>query len=1616
MKRFIQNKQMTILILMGVLLMTWPVTLPAQENVQQYSVSDTLFEKMSIDELIQIREYFNNKVDKLREEEQKSLSEGKRLGEGFLGEKGATIKDRDKIYVRIAEYYIEDAERSYEEAYERLEVKYSEFDRQMKLYNEGKRDTEPALPETPKYDYTEALNIYDKLLDEYPASDFADDALYNKAWLLERMDRGAESRRIYQEVIDKYPDSRFAPESYIRLAEYFFAPRDDKTDEEQVVVELRKAIQLYKKVLNYRDSKRYDEALYKLGWSYYKLAARDPKYYDDSIVYFMAVADDITRAEKLDPNNKISNPDVRDEAIEYIGISFTDETYTSSGVDKARRMIERIGGREYGVEIMRAIGRTFQRIDEQEKAIYAFNNLLDMYPMYEEAALIQQRVVEGLYALGRDSEAYEARERLYSYYNPKSEWYAQLEQSDIKNKIEYLDETYKHTEAALRTNILLDLEKAEEMASNGLPAVSQYEVFADHCQLYLDLFPADSNAYDINWSYAFMLDSRLGRFKEAFEEYITVSNDYLQTKHQHNAALNAVFMADTLVKIKYGVSDSVSFNLADIAQLSPEALTPEENRLIEAYDNYIRLFPDGEYTPNFLASAGGIYYNHKKFAEAKVYFQTLVKRFPGAEEKSLAMRSIMDSYFALGKFRDSEIIAKRILSDQNISEEQRDFAAKRLAQAIFKNAEFLEEQGDYFAAANEFFRIYAEAPTDPRMVQAALFNSGRNFENAKDWVRSIATYDTLVTAFPQSEYAVESLERIADCYKELEEFVMVGVTFERIFNEYREAEVAELSLYNSSFYYQKGEDWANAIRVNNVYISNFPDQAFSVDLFFKNAELFLKMDNILEANRIYEEFAVRYPDDPRTVEAFYRRGNYYFDNDQETLAKAEYNKAIARSEQFRREGKDPNPYIAGEAVNKLADILHREYVSIELTQPQSNIDTQLARLRSLLTELNSTYSKVLTFGSPRSFEATFNIARSYEEFASTYAEQEINPALSRDRQFLERKRINEESAALYDKAIEEYKRVIDNIPIIAEKLGVDMTAQPVEEDTMAFMEAEFDTTTALERAAEVDSTRDLAGKYHLKAKDKVSELLYTKATLTSENIYQAVNVESPSQDILTTIIFKVKLFQQAVNPAVESTINAHLTNIQEAEALGLSNKYVEESKRQVLLTSNILASEYEALTELAFEEYEYSRDQIKILIEREFEAVNEQGLDYYTLDQNAAQMIDYAKILSEQVLKIYENTLVLAEEHDIENDLIRNTKDRLLRYAVEVTDKMQVYADSATKMSEYYMARFDSTENYNYDDGRVFFENYYFNFNEDISSVLQIAYQARETYDIKNLWANKLLLKLIKMDPVAYSASIEKERVVVVSDESWKYSTTYFEEEWVKLDFNDTGWSNAEVVPSTYNPFFDLGYDPQAIWVRTTIAPSVTDTMMQDTLSMGMMDSSGVAAGDTLMSDPFAVTDTVMADSAQFVDPFASDSVAFESPAFASVEVDTQVYFRKSFDIDGTPVSGAFYVTADEDYRVFLNGEYMIDDMLDNYSIIDTLDYYTLEYSVKPGKNVIAVDVIDADSSAGGMKFYGFFEILPSDITAAAEKQARVEKIIVDPVVLKKLNVLNKNRISTREE
>ena len=142
-----------------------------------------------------------------------------------------------------------------------------------------------------------------------------------------------------------------------------------------------------------------------------------------------------------------------------------------------------------------------------------------------------------------------------------------------------------------------------------------------------------------------------------------------------------------------------------------------------------------------------------------------------------------------------------------------------------------------------------------------------------------------------------------------------------------------------------------------------------------------------------------------------------------------------------------------------------------------------------------------------------------------------------------------------------------------------------------------------------------------------------------------------------------------------------------------------------------------------------------------------------------------------------------------------------------------------------------------------------------------------------------------------------------------------------------------------------------------------------------------------------------------------SDSTEAIMPTASTATPDTLVFFRKSFTLDGKIVGGELYVTADEDYRLYLNGEYIIDDDANDYSVLDTLDYYTFDRFVKPGSNIIAIDVLDKDVTRGGLKLYGYFELVPLDLTSTAESQTVNSSTFVDQKTLKEINTLRKNRI-----
>ncbi len=77
-----------------------------------------------------------------------------------------------------------------------------------------------------------------------------------------------------------------------------------------------------------------------------------------------------------------------------------------------------------------------------------------------------------------------------------------------------------------------------------------------------------------------------------------------------------------------------------------------------------------------------------------------------------------------------------------------------------------------------------------------------------------------------------------------------------------------------------------------------------------------------------------------------------------------------------------------------------------------------------------------------------------------------------------------------------------------------------------------------------------------------------------------------------------------------------------------------------------------------------------------------------------------------------------------------------------------------------------------------------------------------------------------------------------------------------------------------------------------------------------------------------------------------------------------RVFFRKTFNVEGLPVSGIVRLFVDDSYDLFFNGEYIAKHKFDPNQQTDTFVHDVSDY-LRSGKNAIAIEVFDSDQSGG---------------------------------------------------
>ncbi|NOY57758.1 MAG: tetratricopeptide repeat protein [Calditrichaeota bacterium] len=1391
--------------------------------------------------------------------------------------------------MRLAELYYEQTQSKYQRSMQ-------EYDRLYSLYDRGEL---LQAPEEPQKDLSNSLNLYASVIEDYPQSDLVDDAFYNIGFLLEENSHPDSAKAYYEKIEHDFPDSPLMPDVYMRIGEYYFNPPVNK---------IEKAISYYKKALAFHDSPRYDEALYRLGWSYYRLND-----YSKAISYFTELADDVERTKPLDPEQKYSNPSLVDESVEYIGLSFLEE----GGAEKANDYLKEIGGRDYGVNVLRRIGDAYMNEKEDyENAIKTYTLLLKDYPDDPSAPVVQNRIVQSYRRLEDPLMAYLSRDILFTKYKDGSTWWKKNDDKQAR-KI-----AHELAESAGRDNITTLLTRAQEGDQTDL-----YEQAVVESERYLKAFPSDSSAPLIHWNMALTLDMKLKKSDQAYNEYMKISQIYWDSKYQRFAAENAVALArDAAIsaiaaaekkaseeqalsiealKQQAGEKKGGAFSFREKLRLQSTELSPKEIRLAQAYDNYIKLFPHARETPIFLANAGAVYYRHHQFRESLKYFKTLLRYFPGSEQVNQARYAIMESYFGRGDFNSSEIIARRIIYG-DASDEIKSKARRRLAESIFLSAEILAEEKKHMAAGNEYRRMVKETPRS-QFADLALLNAALEYDKANEFSRAIETYNFLLASHPNSEYLLDAQNNLAFDYVELNDFVNAALTYERLAAIHPDNEKARDALYNSSLYFSKAKDWKNAAKINELFIQRFPNDEAADDLSYEIAGFYRRLNEYEQAQTAYEKFVDQYPTSPRVIEALYFRGEYYKQMGKIKNAIIEFQRALAKSRDFEKQGLDRNDYYAAEAEFSLAMAKMNEFEEIQFRLPEAELAHSKEQKKTLLLEIIRHLGNCASYGTMRLYEATYRIGETYQEFADTWAGQDI-PEIEETRRIVAQKEVADAAIELYRRSGDAYRNAITALGNLENKYKEKL-----------FEEAAADTTTAapIDSAKIVaqDSTLRVADKWIDRSKSKLSQVNYEIGSISLKSAKAVMNAPIPrGLSKFPRFVYRRKVIDIAVAPLLTQTLQGYQRNLVDADSFHIDSQWIDLSKQKLIATKNFVPASYSALAVDALgllkEEYvDYSK---LVYSKRDF---NELLNDLQISSDEMANLVDFIKSLRVDATNKYYETIEMASKLKIEDSYIAASKDSMVSSILNFALKCDTLASDAKTRADRTRELFLKTQDPVYEEGLYTFESSYFMLRDVQQQIMEEGYNICKALKIDNLYSKNLALQLVRFNPEKYAGILDLKIVTTQfsTDTTWLASPRYYEG-WVAPGFDQSVWKNALLVRQQEKGF------ASAIWFYE---------IKQDTSA---------------------------------VEPGVPDTTR-KPVEYIPVQ---KAYFRGVFSVKGLPVTCKIHVFADEQYSLYFNGD-LIKRLTDSDST-QAQGTFDVSELLQKDKNVIAIQVVDSDGTAGGLR------------------------------------------------
>jgi TolA-binding protein len=631
--------------------------------------------------------------------------------------------------------------------------------------------------------YDNAVSLYQQLLEAYPDYRRNDTVLYQLARAYEIGGRTDEALDVLNELVTKFPDTALIDEVQFRRGEMLFL-RKNYNDAEVAYQDVRK----------YGEGSRfYEQALYKLGWSQFKLA-----WHEDSLDPFFELLDrkikgiDIGEGEERLANLKRAERELVEDTFRVLSISFS-YIEGAAGIDK---FLDSRQNPAYSYVIYSNLGDLYLEKERYVDAAETYEAFVAQDPFHPKAPILQVEVIEAYKRGGFPSLVLDGKKGFVERYGMDGEFW-------VRNPLEENQAVASY----LKSN-LTDLAQYYHAEAQRDGKKSDYQEAANWYRKYLAFFPGQADSANTNFLLAEILFESED-FEAATAEYERTAYGYIDHEKSAEAGYAAILSYREFEK-----------------SLAGTAKDEWHKKYLDSGLKFADTYPNHPESGAVLTTVAEDLFAQNQFDLAIAVGQAVVAKQPPVETQQArtAWTVIAHSQFDLGNFIEAERAYYSLrdftpADDVAAGQEIKD----RIASSIYKQGETARDAGDLETAITHFTRL-GQAVPDSDIRATAEYDAAAALINLAAWDRASGVLEKFRSDYPDSEFADDVTQKLAVTYLESGQSDQAAAEFERIASaESSSDDVRREALWKASDLYKTSGTISSEQRVLNDIVARYPN-------------------------------------------------------------------------------------------------------------------------------------------------------------------------------------------------------------------------------------------------------------------------------------------------------------------------------------------------------------------------------------------------------------------------------------------------------------------------------------------------------------------------------------------------------------------------------------------------------------------------------------------------------------------------------------------------------------------------------------------------------------------------------------------------------------------------